>query len=224
MHPLDNVIWKALTTKQVNFAEVNGSARRFPVEVTALGAFSGSEAQGYKDLVSLLHPGEGVTLFLPEPSVPPDYLRVTRDLALLEMVHDGSSIPLPKFDFVELGNADSVEMLGLTKLTEPGPFGKRTHELGTYLGIRREGKLVAMAGERLKIEGYTEVSAVCTHPDHLGKGYAAALMSEIMRRMLDRGEIPMLHVLESNERAIALYRRLGFKDRARLRVLGIKRP
>ncbi len=222
MHPLDNVIWKALTTKQANFAEGKGSARRFPVDVTALGAFSGSESQGYQDLANLLNPGEVVALFLPAVSGPPADLKVTRDLPLLEMVHDGASIRTPKIDFVELGDADSPEMLALTKLTEPGPFGRRTHELGSYLGIRREGKLVAMAGERLKIDGYTEVSAVCTHPDHLGKGYAAALMSELMRRMIDGGEIPMLHVLASNQRAIALYQRLGFSIRVTLRVLVVK--
>ena len=85
-------------------------------------------------------------------------------------------------------------MVELATLTKPGPFGSRTHELGTYMGIRREGKLVAMAGERLKVPGYTEVSAVCTHPEHTGKGYARVLMTEIMRGIRDRGEIPFLHV------------------------------
>jgi predicted GNAT family acetyltransferase len=104
-------------------------------------------------------------------------------------------------------------MLDLTALTKPGPFGPRTHELGYYVGIRDGGKLVAMAGERLKVPGYTEISAVCTHPDHLGKGYAAALMSEIMRSIRARGEKPFLHVRGDNSRAIAIYERLGFHTR-----------
>jgi predicted GNAT family acetyltransferase len=114
---------------------------------------------------------------------------------------------------VDLGAADVPEMLELTALTKPGPFNRRTHELGTYLGIRRDGKLVAMAGERLKVRGYTEVSAVCTHPEHTGHDYARILMTEVMRRICDRGETPFLHVREDNVRAIELYKRLGFKQR-----------
>jgi predicted GNAT family acetyltransferase len=104
-------------------------------------------------------------------------------------------------------------MIELTALTKPGPFSTRTHELGTYLGIRDAGKLVAMAGERLKVPGFTEVSAVCTHPEHTGHGYARILMSEVMRRIRSRGEAPFLHVREDNVRAIALYERLGFAVR-----------
>ena len=115
--------------------------------------------------------------------------------------------------FVELGTPDSPEMIELTALTKPGPFGTRTHELGTYLGIRKDGKLVAMAGERLKVPGHTEVSAVCTHPEHTGKGYAAALMTEVMRRIRERGETPFLHVRQDNTRAIGVYKRLGFRER-----------
>jgi predicted GNAT family acetyltransferase len=114
---------------------------------------------------------------------------------------------------VELGTQDSPEMIELTALTKPGPFGPRTHELGTYLGIRLQGKLVAMAGERLKVPGHTEVSAVCTHPEHTGKGYAAVLMAEVMRRIRKRGETPFLHVRADNERAIKIYKRLGFRER-----------
>jgi predicted GNAT family acetyltransferase len=104
-------------------------------------------------------------------------------------------------------------MIELTTLTKPGPFGPRTHELGTYLGIRREGKLVAMAGERLKVPGYTEVSAVCTHPEYLGNGYAQALMSAVMRGIRERGETPFLHVRGDNDRAIKVYEKLGFRTR-----------
>jgi predicted GNAT family acetyltransferase len=114
-------------------------------------------------------------------------------------------------------------MIELTALTKPGPFGKRTHELGTYLGIRRDGKLVAMAGERLKVPGHTEVSAVCTHPDHTGHGYARILMSEVMRRIRVRGERPFLHVREDNVRAIALYERLGFEARVKLHLAVLRK-
>jgi predicted GNAT family acetyltransferase len=116
-------------------------------------------------------------------------------------------------EIVRLGVQDSPEMVELATLTKPGPFGPRTHQLGTYLGVRFEGELVAMAGERLKVPGYTEVSAVCTHPEHTGKGYARVLMTEIMRGIGDRGEIPLLHVRRDNLRAVELYERLGFRTR-----------
>jgi predicted GNAT family acetyltransferase len=114
---------------------------------------------------------------------------------------------------IELGTPDSAEMIELTAMTKPGPFSTRTHELGTYLGIRKDGKLVAMAGERLKVPGHTEVSAVCTHPEHTGKGYAGDLMAEVMKRIRERGETPFLHVRQDNGRAIEVYKRLGFRQR-----------
>jgi predicted GNAT family acetyltransferase len=104
-------------------------------------------------------------------------------------------------------------MIELTDLTKPGPFGARTHELGDFYGIRIGGKLAAMAGERMKVDGHTEVSAVCTHPDHLGKGYAAALMRAVMRGIRARGETPFLHSRADNTRAIGLYEKLGFRQR-----------
>jgi predicted GNAT family acetyltransferase len=137
-----------------------------------------------------------------------------------EMVYQNASAPLSRSssdpEIVELGAADVSEMMELTALTKPGPFNQRTHELGTYLGIRRDGKLVAMAGERLKIPGYTEVSAVCTHPEHTGHGYARILMTEVIERICSRGETPLLHVREDNLRAIELYQRLGFAQRVLL--------
>jgi predicted GNAT family acetyltransferase len=104
-------------------------------------------------------------------------------------------------------------MLALTARTKPGPFGTRTHELGTYIGLRDRGKLVAMAGERLKVPGYTEISAVCTDPEHSGKGYAGLLITEIMHRIRERGETAFLHVRQDKVRAISLYERLGFQLR-----------
>jgi predicted GNAT family acetyltransferase len=128
-----------------------------------------------------------------------------------------------KIELIELGARDSPEMLELATLTKPGPFGPRTRELGYYVGIRDEGKLVAMAGERLKVPGYTEVSAVCTHPEHTGKGYARMLMLDVMRRIRKHGETPFLHVRQDNTRAVELYERLGFKTRVILHYAILRR-
>ena len=214
MHALKNVIWQALTTRQANFAESCDSARRFLREVTALCAFEKPTHQGYASLAGLAGAGGTAAIFLDHPYEARAGWDYVAGAPLLQMVSENghaafSSTPAPQI--VELGVKDSPDMLELTSLTKPGPFGPRTHELGYYIGIREGGKLVAMAGERLKVPGYTEVSAVCTHPDHLGKGYAAALMSEVMRGIRQRGETPFLHVRADNARAIAIYERLGFR-------------
>jgi predicted GNAT family acetyltransferase len=218
MHPLDNIIWKALTTRQAEFAESCNQARRFTPEVSPLAAFPEPTAEGYESLAGLVEARATIGLFLEAPYQPHPGWSFVAGAPMPEMVYEGDGVPSsPSSDpeIIELSAADVPEMMALTALTKPGPFHKRTHELGTYLGIRREGKLVAMAGERLKVPGYTEVSAVCTHPEQTGHGYARILMIEVMRRILERGEFPLLHVRQDNVRAIALYERLGF----RLRVL-----
>jgi predicted GNAT family acetyltransferase len=220
MHPLDNIIWKALTTRQAQFAESFGQARRFTLEVSPLAAFRESTPEGYESLAGLVDTGATIGLFLEAPYQPHPGWSFVAGAPMPEMVYEGVGLPTQESssdpEIVELGDADSPEMMALTALTKPGPFGKRTHELGTYLGIRLDGKLVAMTGERLKIPGYTEVSAVCTHPEHTGHGYARILMAEVMRRIRSRGETPVLHVRGDNVRAIQLYERLGFRQRVLL--------
>jgi len=190
-------------------------------EVTALGAFREPTREGYESLAGLLGAHGTIGLFLEMPYQPLAGWEFIAGAPLLQMICGNGSAPSNSRvdsgpEIVELGDADSPEMIELTALTKPGPFGKRTHELGTYLGIRREGKLVAMAGERMKVPGWTEVSAVCTHPEHTGHGYARILMMEVMQRIRSRGETPFLHVREDNVRAIELYQRLGFHQRVRL--------
>jgi len=220
MHPLDNVIWKALTTRQAEFAESFNQARRFMPEISPLAAFREPTPQGYESVAGLLGTRGTVGLFLEEPYQARPGWSFVAGAPMPEMVYEGASVPLDRSSsdpqIVELGVADAPEMMALTALTKPGPFNKRTHELGTYLGIHRDGKLVAMAGERLKVPGYTEVSAICTHPEHTGHGYARILTAEVMRRILSRGETPFLHVREDNVRAIELYQRLGFGRRVLL--------
>lgn len=219
MHPLDNVVWHSLNTRHAGLAQSYDEARRFIPEVSTLAAFLEPTERGYASLARLCEPGQVLNLALNAPieSAPRGWSLV-RGTPMPQMVYekDGKELSFERSDgheILKLGSADAPEMMELTELTKPGPFSHRTYELGTYLGIRRDGKLIAMAGERLKVPGYTEVSAICTHPEHTGRGYARILTIEMMRRILDRDEIPFLHVRGDNLRAIELYERLGFRRR-----------
>jgi ribosomal protein S18 acetylase RimI-like enzyme len=218
MHELDNIIWRALSTSQAHLARSSGCARKFHDEVSLLGAISEPGEAGYRSLACLVAHGEQVGLFLEQPPQPPSEWTVARSVPLLQM--EGcrlSSETGAAASVVDLGESDVAEMMGLAELTKPGPFRARTREMGDYFGIRQNGKLVAMAGERLRVPGHTEISAVCTHPDYLGRGYAATLVTLLMRRIFERGEKPFLHVRPDNQRAVSLYERLGFTKRALLR-------
>lgn len=155
---------------------------------------------------------------------PPKEWRILAREMLPQLVFAGSALQPASVESSALGSDDSAAMQALTRLTKPGPFGPRTHELGGYCGIWRDGRLAAMAGERLHPPGFAEISAVCTHPDFTGQGLAAALVTAVARRILERGETPFLHVRSDNARAIALYQRLGFRERRRLHLLVVQRP
>jgi predicted GNAT family acetyltransferase len=223
MHPLDNSVWKALTTRQAGFAESFDQACRFVPDVCSIAAFLEPTERGYQSLAELVKTGQSVNLALEAPHQARPGWALIFGTPMRQMVYVGDGAQLATQSaaadqLVELNHADVPEMMDLTSLTKPGPFSKRTHELGSYLGIRRGGKLIAMAGERLKIPGYTEVSAVCTHPEHTGRGYGRLLTLKIMHGILDRGETPFLHVREDNLRAIELYERLGFQKRVLLHL------
>jgi predicted GNAT family acetyltransferase len=214
-HPLDGVIWNALSTRQAHLAEATGKARRFLPEVSVLAGLADPTAQAYADLAQLCAPGDRVSLWDTKPYEPQPGWETVAAAPLFQMILE---VPLPKQDrsplILTLGASDVPEMLELTRLTRPGPFSQRTHELGMYLGIRAEGQLVAMCGERLRVPVHAEMSAICTHPDHLGKGYAGLLMREVARQMIARGDVPFLHVRQDNTRAIGVYERMGFRVRA----------
>jgi predicted GNAT family acetyltransferase len=123
-----------------------------------------------------------------------------------------------------LGEADAPEMMALARQTEPGPFYAETYRMGSFIGVRREGRLVAMAGERLRLPGFTEVSGVCTHPDHRGQGLARTLMLHVMAGIRARGDVPFLHAYADNAGAIALYRKLGFVLRREVVLTVLVRP
>ena len=215
MHMLDNPIWNALGTCQAHFAETYGVLRRFPPEVTPLGGWPAANEEGFESLRGLLKSG-GIGIFLPGHIDAPAGLEIVHESPLAQMILENDvplTIPTKAHEFIELGLADVPEMVELATLTKPGPFGTRTREMGTYIGIRKGGRLAAMAGERLKLPGYTEISAVCTHPEHLGQGYAGFLMTVLAERIRARGETPFLHVRPQNTRAIEVYERLGYKRR-----------
>jgi ribosomal protein S18 acetylase RimI-like enzyme len=208
---LDNPIWHALTTAQRRFARARGDAASFPSAVTRLAGLRAPTPAAFADLAAVLEPDQTVGLFLEAPPASTGPLSVVEADALLQMVHDGS--PLAAEDALLLGPADHDEMRALAAITRPGPFGTRTHELGTFYGAREGGALVAMAGQRQRLAGLIEVSAICTHPDHLGRGHAQRLTARAVARVAEEGAQAFLHVRSSNRRAIALYERLGFRAR-----------
>jgi ribosomal protein S18 acetylase RimI-like enzyme len=230
MHPLDNPIWQALTTSLARFAKTGQSARRFPNDVTTLGGFPEPAQECYDSLATILDDVKATGVFYDSPPQPPAGWTILGGAPLFQMIYKNggrlgaSPSRHPAQEFIELTEADAPEMLALAQLTKPGPFGLRTRELGTYLGIRENGRLIAMAGERLRVPGFTEVSAVCTHPEHLGHGYATALMDELAHRIQGRGEVPFLHVREDNTRAIALYEHLGYQKRVLAHFAIVRKP
>ncbi len=221
-HLLNNPIWNALSTDQSYLAQSNHLAKRFPRDVAPFGAMQAQSPSEYEALAQILT-GDTAALFLDSKPVLPDdwQMRISGDM--YQMTFEAPRPAKPNQIIRKLTQADVPDMLALTKLTEPGPFLPRTIELGAYYGIHESGSLVAMAGERLHLTGFTEVSAVCTHPNFRGRGYGNALMSVVISGILDRGETPFLHVKTDNP-AIALYKRLGFQIRAQLYLAVIQQP
>lgn len=216
MHPLDNVIWNALNTSQIHLGVGYGVARKFHRDVSLLGGVSEPCDEAYDVLAELVDDGERVGLFLVEDPKPPSNWKIVASMSLLQMLHQNGTSLMADANpvaFHQLEQADVPEMLALTKLTKPGPFASRTREMGDYFGIRKDGALVAMAGERLRLPGFTEISAVCTHPDHLGQGHARRLIALLLGRIQGRRERAFLHVREDNARAVELYERMGFRSR-----------
>jgi predicted GNAT family acetyltransferase len=217
LHPLDHPIWFALITRQSALAQGGARARRYPPDIAPFADIVDSSPETFAALGGLMAPSDYVVLFTPEAVDPPAAFKVLLAKTLEQMVGTPTEAP-GTGDIVSLGAADVPDMIELTKLTNPGPFAARTHELGTFLGIRAGGQLVAMAGERMKPANFTEITAVCVHPDHRGRGYAQALLGAVARGIVARGEIPFLHVFSDNDSAIALYRRQGMEIRHRLCV------
>jgi predicted GNAT family acetyltransferase len=220
---LNNPIWQALSTAHAFLAEGTDLARRYPPLVGPLAGIREESEEAFEALSALLHPSGAAGLFLDSRSHLPHGWQILQHTQLAQMVCESPARAVQKHPVQELQSSDLPQMVSLAELTKPGPFHARTPELGLYLGIRCDGKLVAMAGERLHLPGFTEVSAVCTHPEYQGRGYASSLVSALVLKIMERGEIPFLHVRADNKGAIRVYERLGFETRRLLELVVLKR-
>ncbi len=212
-HLLDRPIWRALRTRQSAFAVGDERALRFAPDVAPFAAARDDSAASMQALAKLV-PADGYVILLQADESPrPPGTAVELTAVGVQMVLDKLVRPPASAPIQPLSEADAPEMLALATLTKPGPFLARTHLLGTFCGVKEAGKLVAMAGERMKLDGFTEVSGVCTHPDLRGRGLAALLSHKVATDILARGETPFLHAYASNAAAISVYEALGFKLR-----------
>lgn len=220
-HPLDRPVWSALTTRQRGFAIGDELARRFDPAVGPFAAIAADDPVHLARLGSLVaEHGPVVLLQRGEIPVPPGTTVRLAGPGVQLVLDRLAAVPMT-VEPLPLGPDDVDDMLALARLTEPGPFEPRTPELAGFLGVRVDGRLVAMAGERMRPEAFAEVSGVCTHPDHRGRGYAAMLSAAVADRILARGETPFLHAFSGNRGAIALYERLGFVLRTPIEILAL---
>ncbi|MER5795319.1 GNAT family N-acetyltransferase [Streptomyces sp. NPDC001980] len=226
---LDDPVGESLRGHHAALARRLGRAATYLPGVATFSAVSADpDATDWADLAQLLGGGEFADMFscpaIPPPDWAPVFVLEGRQMIWPAGMHPAQVRTATDTDVVELGAADVPAILELVERTQPGPFWPRTHELGTYLGIRVDGKLVAMAGERLRPPGWTEISAVCTAPEARGQGHAGRLLSTLVARILARDERPCLHVAEANTGALALYERLGFETRKHVTFRGFRTP
>ena len=224
---LDNPIWNALRTEHAHFALGDGLARRYMPKIGPLSGFAQPDAAAYEALRTLAGPSGVVALFLEAKPAPPVGWTMMRDGLLNQMICVDAERCIAagrgvKAEIMRLETDDNAEMVALAKLTEPGPFERRTRELGAFFGIREAGRLVAMAGQRMSWPKFVEVSAVCTHPDARGRGYSSALIGAVVEEILKSGKTPMLHVFTANTPAVRVYEKLGFVVRRHLELAVIR--
>ena len=212
MSDLDQPVWASLLHAP-QLAEGGPLAKRYRRDVNLFAAAHDDSPASLAALAELVRNGESVYLLQVAATCVPNGLVVSREARGVQMLATQPIAPESGADaIVELGDADAPEMLALAQLTKPGPFLPRTHSMGRFIGIRIGGRLAAMAGERMRFAGFTEVSGVCTHPDAQGRGLARRLMLKLVHRQMQRGETPFLNVMRDNTGARRLYARMGFRD------------
>jgi len=212
---LDNPIWSALNSDCKQLGTGTEVAKYFHPDVAPFGAVSADTFENFQVLYDLISPEQVVVLFSPKDQLDPAPLTIINKVPGIQMVFEGDvAHSVLESQVVPLTEKDIPQMLAITSLTQPGPFLPRTIEFGGYHGIFDGERLVAMGGERLQGDWSTEISAVCTHPDYAGKGFANAILTRVIENIKQKGRVPYLHVRTDNTNAIALYRKMGFVQRS----------
>lgn len=224
MSPLDRPVWASLTTAHAHLAQGGALALRYRPEVNVFVSPADGSDEALAAAGALVEPGEQAFMVQREP--PPDLPGLTATLRrqVVQMLFEGS-VPQTAGDdpVVPLGESDGADMLALATLQQPGPFRRDSRLMGAFVGVKRTGRLAAMAGERFRFPGFVELSGVCTHPDFAGQGLGTRLSAHVTRAILERGDTPFLHSWADNRGAIALYERLGYRVRATLNVAVFER-
>ena len=209
---LDRAPWASMAGRHAAFSEGGAQARRYLADICPFAAIEpGAGAEAWAELAGIVGPGEVV--LLPGVASGPGSWSVVDDIPVVQLIATDRLISGPCAEAIELGPSDVPEMLDLVERTQPGPFLPRTYRLGRYIGVRRGGALIAMAGERMQPEGFTEISAVCTDPAFQRQGLGAALVRDIADGIRGRGDTPFLHAAATNVTAIRLYEAMGFARR-----------
>ena len=224
-HVLDNPVWNALTGRHERFAEGDGLARRYRPEVSVFGGLAHDGPEAWNALAELLGAGGRTVLVSPSRVEGPAGWYKLFEGRGDQMVFDS---PVPEVDrpagFRALTDDDVPAMVDLVALTKPGPFTAGTIAFGGYLGVFEDGRLIAMAGQRIQVPGYTEISAVCTHPEAQRRGLGATMTMAVAGEIAARGETPILHVAEGNDNARRVYERLGFRSRIKAWFVAVSAP
>ncbi len=221
-NPLDNPFWSSLRSRHRKLALVDGDVARFPPEFAPFLGVAEAGARLDEALATLVRPGETVLLLGKLPSIPKAWkLDTFQPLAQMICEHPIAVADGPQVS--ELGEMHRDDVLELIALVYPHYFRQRTMELGRYFGIYQDGRLAAMIGERLGTNAHTELSAICTHPDFLGRGYARRLVATLNNDVLERGCAPFLHVSRENDRALGLYQQLGYRLRRHIEFWALQR-
>ncbi|TIU34462.1 MAG: GNAT family N-acetyltransferase [Mesorhizobium sp.] len=222
-HVLDRPIWSALATRHQVFAEGDALARRYRPSIVPFAATAADDAQSLWALGKLLPPLESAILVQTDEITLPAEIAAVSTASLVQMIA-GQPVQAVSDERVQrLTRDDAAEMLALASLTRPGPFTLEALSLGEFWGVKIDGRLAAMAGERMKQPGYTELSGVCSHPDFRGGGLARLLSLFVANRIMARGEVPYLHAYASNVAAVGLYQSIGFRLRTTLNMAVVQR-
>ena len=221
---LDNPVYNALLTGDAARGHGTKEVKYFDKEISPFAGFETGYQKGFEDLYKLLPPGRNILYATRDEINIPEGWKLIVHVPGLQFLHVAGEMPVQRGTMIETLEIKHLsEMLELTALTKPGPFDKRTIEFGNYCGVFENGRLAAMAGHRLHVFHFTEISAVCTHPGHLGKGYGQALLEHQINVIYKQGKTPFLHVKADNTRAIGLYERTGFKVNGPMQFYFLKR-